>query len=249
MGPVDDLGTGAVEMSLDDLAGRSGVSPRTIRFYQSAGVLPKPRKDGRDARYNTEHLDRLRLIALLQERGLKLEAVRSVLERGSRGPRSASDWLGVDAALRNPWVEDRPARLSLTDVHELLGTRPHRLVGELVDAGLLERASDGSFVIPSPALVDLSLRLLDAGVSIDVANRAARVLRRRLAKAADDLVELFESETGRSFAGRGTPREIAAALDALRPIALDAASLILAQEIERALRRLAAAGPRKPKRT
>jgi hypothetical protein len=65
------------------------------------------------------------------------------------------------------------------------------------------------------------------------------LLRRRLSRAADDLVELFESETGRSFAGAGRPEEVAAALDVLRPIALDAAQLILAQELERSLRVLA----------
>ncbi len=65
---------------------------------------------------------------------------------------------------------------------------------------------------------------------------------RRLAKGADDLVKLFEGETGKSFAGSGTPQELAEALDVLRPIAQDAAQLILAQELERSLRRLASKG-------
>jgi hypothetical protein len=43
----------------------------------------------------------------------------------------------------------------------------------------------------------------------------------------------------------GTADEVANAIATLRPIALDAAGLILAQEIERGLRRLAAAGPRR----
>ena len=71
---------------------------------------------------------------------------------------------------------------------------------------------------------------------------------RRLARAADYLVKLFETETGRSFAGRGAPDEISAALDAVRPVALDAAGLILAQELERALRKLAATGSSKSRR-
>ena len=68
-------------------------------------------------------------------------------------------------------------------------------------------------------------------------------------KAADDLVKLFEAETGRSFAGKGAPGEVAAALDALRPVALDAAGLILAQELERALRHLATTGTRRSRRS
>jgi len=89
---------------------------------------------------------------------------------------------------------------------------------------------------------------VDAGVRLDVSQQAAELLRRRLARAADDLVKLFETETGRSFAGRGAPEEISAALDAVRPVALDAAGLILAQELERALRKLAATGSSKSRR-
>ncbi len=139
--------------------------------------------------------------------------------------------------------------MTLAEVHQRLGKRPRRLVGELVDAGLLERRDDGTFVAPSDALLDLSLRLVDAGVNLDVSQQAAELLRRRLARAADDLVKLFETETGRSFAGRGAPEEIAAALDAVRPVALDAAGLILAQELERALRKLAATGTSKSRRS
>jgi DNA-binding transcriptional MerR regulator len=232
---------GSGEIGIDGLAERSGVTPRTIRYYQSEGVLPRPRKEGRDARYTTAHLERLELIADLQARGLKLEAIKDLVGK-DRPHRSVSEWLGLDEVLRAAWADDEAATMSLGEVHELLEGRPRRLVGELVDGGLLVQNDDGTFGAPSRALLDLSLRLLDAGVSIDIGVRAADVLRRRLAKGADDLVKLFEGETGKSFAGSGTPQELAEALDALRPIAQDAAQLILAQELERSLRRLASKG-------
>ena len=72
------------ELSLDELAERSGVSARTIRYYQSEGVLAAPRREGREARYNAGHLERLELVAELQERGLKLEAIRSLLDRAGK---------------------------------------------------------------------------------------------------------------------------------------------------------------------
>jgi DNA-binding transcriptional MerR regulator len=233
------------ELSLDDLAERAGVAPRTIRYYQSKGILPKPRHDGRDARYDDGHLARLRLIGELQERGLKLDAVRELLALEAKGGRSVVDWLGLDEVLRNPWVEDGPRTMTLAEVHEVLGDRPRRLVGSLVDAGVLSHQDDGRFFTPSQALLDLTLRLVDAGATIDIATRAETLLRKRLARAADDLVDLFHAETGRAFAGHGSAEEVADALATLRPIALDAAGLILAQEIERGLRRLAAAGPRR----
>jgi len=233
------------ELSLDDLAERAAVSPRTIRYYQSEGILPKPRHDGREARYDDSHLVRLRLIGELQERGLKLDAVRELLALEAKGGRSVVDWLGLEEVLRNPWVEDGPRTMTLAEVHEVLGTRPRRLVGSLVDAGVLSRQDDGRFFTPSQALLDLTLRLVDAGATIEIATRAEGLLRKRLARAADDLVDLFHAETGRAFAGRGTAEEVADALATLRPIALDAAGLILAQEIERGLRRLAADPRRK----
>ena len=237
------------ELSLDELADRSGVSSRTIRYYQSEGVLPSPRRDGRDARYNVGHVERLELVGELQARGLKLEAIKSLLERAGKQKTSVTEWLGIDEALRTSWTDDQPKTMTLAQVHQRLGTRPRRLVGELVDGGLLEPQPDGTFVAPSDALLDLTFRLLDAGVSVDVSSQAADLLRRRISRAADDLVKLFEAETGRSFAGGGAPDEIAAALDAIRPVALDAAGLILAQELERAMRKLAATGTRKPRRS
>lgn len=234
-------GTGSDDgetLTLDEIADTTGVSPRTIRYYQSEGVLPRPHRSGRDARYTAEHVERLQLVAELQARGLKLGAIKNLVSRDRRN-QSVADWLGIDEVLRASWSHDEAATLSLSDVHALLGAHPRRLVGELVDAGLLERNDDGSFVAPSRELLDLVVRMLDAGVSIDIGTRAGEILRKRLAKAADDLVELFEAETGRSFAGSGRPDEVAAALAVLRPIALDGARLILAQEFERALRSLA----------
>src|SRR3954449_1759958 len=139
----DDRASGAAsdpvpELSLDELAERSGVSGRTIRYYQSEGVLPRPRKDGREARYTEEHVERLELIAELQERGLKLEAIKGLVGPHAR-PKSVSDWLGIDEVLRASWSNDRRETMSLAEVHELLGKHPRRFVGELVDVGLLVR--------------------------------------------------------------------------------------------------------------
>ena len=97
--------------------------------------------------------------------------------------------------------------------------------------------------MPSPTLLDLALQLHDAGVDIDISGKLRDLLRRRLSKAVDDAVKLVVGRTGSGFAGNATPEEVATALAALRPIARETTSLILAQEVERALRRLADAGP------
>ena len=71
----------------------------------------------------------------------------------------------------------------------------------------------------------------------------ATCCRRRLAKVVDDAVKLLVERTGAGFAGNATPEELATAVGALRPIARETTSLILAQEVERALRDLVDAGP------
>src|SRR3954447_8813461 len=67
--------------SLTDLADLGGVTPRTVRFYFSQGLLPSPGATGPGVRYGEEHLDRLRLIRRLQREHLPLAEIRSRLSQ------------------------------------------------------------------------------------------------------------------------------------------------------------------------
>ena len=60
--------------SMSDLVQLTGLDARTIRYYISQGLLPKPLKRGRGADYSGIHLDRLKLIAVLKNT-LKLEEI------------------------------------------------------------------------------------------------------------------------------------------------------------------------------
>ena len=228
---------------LADIAARSSLPARTIRFYQSVGVLPKPDRRGRVAIYREEHLERLRVIAELRDRGLTLAGIRDLLDRRVSPGVSVGDWLGLDSTLRGPWSEDRPRLADDSELADLLGRRPPGLRGRLEQSGYLHREPDGSCFIPSPALLDLALRLQDAGIDVEVTGQARDLLTRRLARAIDDLIALFVERTGAGFAGRASADELDAALDTLRPIAREAAGLILAHEVERGLRSLLEAGP------
>src|ERR1700728_2599145 len=61
--------------TIDDLAALTRVPSRTIRFYQAKGVLPRPELRGRVAYYGPAHVQRLELIASLQDRGLRIDAI------------------------------------------------------------------------------------------------------------------------------------------------------------------------------
>ena len=62
-------------MTVADLAERSGIPGRTIRFYITRGLLPGPSRAGRGAPYTAEHLDRLAEIQTLQNQGLTLAEI------------------------------------------------------------------------------------------------------------------------------------------------------------------------------
>jgi DNA-binding transcriptional MerR regulator len=232
----------ADRFGLAELVDRSGVPVRTVRWYQSEGLLPKPTKRGRDAVYTDDHLQRLELIAELRDRGLTLTAIRDLVSRDRPG-RTVAEWLGVDATLSAPWSDDRPRIIDRHELTELTGDRRAGLIAELQDARYVEPAEGGAWLVPSPALLDLALQLHDAGIDIDIAGKLRDLLRRRLSKAVDDAVKLIVERIGAGFAGTATAEEVATAIGALRPIARETTSLILAQEVERALKRLVDAGP------
>jgi len=67
-------------LRIDDLAHLSGISGRTIRFYNTQGLLPAPLMQGRVAYYNQEHLLVLGIIRELKEQqNLSLEEIKQLL--------------------------------------------------------------------------------------------------------------------------------------------------------------------------
>lgn len=226
-----------VAYSLDELATLSGVPSRTIRYYQSERLIPSPAKKGRDAVYRPDHVERLRLIGELRDRGLNLGAIRDLVAV-DHPARTVATWLGVDATLSAPWSDDRPRIVTKDELDALIGDRRRGLLGDLQQAKYVELGPSGTWLVPSPGLLDLALQLFDAGIDIDLSGRMRDLLRSRLSKAVDESVKLLVDHLGAGFAGAASPEELATALGTLRPAARETTSLILAQEVERALRDL-----------
>jgi DNA-binding transcriptional MerR regulator len=63
------------EYAIGELADLAGVTPRTIRYYVSIGLLPSPEQAGPKTRYTDGHLGRLRLIRHLQRQHLPLSEI------------------------------------------------------------------------------------------------------------------------------------------------------------------------------
>lgn len=75
-------------MKIGEIAARVGANPKTIRFYESIGVIPEPpRTSGGYRDYEEEHVERLQFIRGGQRLGLKLEDIAEVLAFRDRGER------------------------------------------------------------------------------------------------------------------------------------------------------------------
>lgn len=223
------------EMTREELAEQTGLAVRTIRYYHSAGVLPQPVRRGRNVMYNGSHVERLELIRELHDRGLTIPAIRSLVSGPSKAETRGAEDIEIDDILGLPWTEDRPEILDDAAIEVLLENRSPVVVARLLASGLLERQSSDAWLVPSPGLLRLSLVLEDAGVDIEISAKAVDLLRKRLSTAVDELIALFVENAGDGYAGTQTKQELKRALDALRPVAREAAGLVLAQEIERGM--------------
>jgi DNA-binding transcriptional MerR regulator len=225
-------------MTIDELAAHAGVPTRTIRFYQARGALMKPEIRGRVAYYGDGHVDRLKLIAQLQDRGLRIDAIRDLMASIDRGELDLAEWLGIEQEVQAPWADDQARTVDEAGLYLLAGTRRPGLVAELVRNRLVERRGD-MFLIPSPALLGIGLRLAAAGIELDTGAAAAEILRKHLRRAVKDLVELFVRGVRDGGVALADPE---ATFATLRPLGIEAVKVMFAREMEHALRGLVESG-------
>lgn len=248
--PAAAGGTGAEaheeRLTIDELADRTGVSVRTIRFYRDEGLLHPPVRRGRQALYDRDHVDRLRAVAVLRERGLALDAIKRLLAEAAAEQTVWADLLDTGDALRSSWVDDRPARLGRDEVLAELGlaTAPDDEVRAALErlerSGIVVATGDGcspTFDVPSPAALRLIGRLGRGGVRADVLQEAGRLISRHLDALADDLVTLLDDRL--DAAGAGHDDDLPAVLDRLKPAALNAVLLVFSGQLDRAAARRA----------
>lgn len=162
---VDPVATSDLELTIDDLAQRAGLPVRTIREYQTMGILPAPERKGRVGIYRMSHLSRLELIGRLQRRGYSLAGIRDLLASW----RDGADLGEVLGLLPDELVHiDEPGTpATLDQLTQLLPELvPDRLDG-LVGTGVVEACGSDSYCIPSPSLLQLAVDLLAAGYDAD----------------------------------------------------------------------------------
>jgi DNA-binding transcriptional MerR regulator len=144
-----------------ELAAEVGISVQLLRSYQSKGLLPPPRHEGRVAWYGPHHRERLLHIRHLKERGFSLRMIAEALEEGGEGALAL--------------VDEREV-LRLAEVAERSGV-PVEVLRALEASGLLRphHLDDGDrYSDADVRFVRNVLTLLGVGLSLEDLMRIAR---------------------------------------------------------------------------
>lgn len=83
-------------MRIGELGSRLGLNPKTIRYYESIGLLPEPERTPSGYRdYDEGAVERLTFIRTAQRLGVTLDEVKEILAFPERGERPCAYVRGV----------------------------------------------------------------------------------------------------------------------------------------------------------
>ncbi len=99
------------ELTVGELAKRSGVATSALRFYESTGLISARRTEGGQRRYDRATLRRVAVIRAAQAVGLSLEEIRAALDSlpAGRTP-TVADWERLSSSWRET-LDERIAEL------------------------------------------------------------------------------------------------------------------------------------------
>jgi DNA-binding transcriptional MerR regulator len=231
--PEEDL------LTIDQLAERTGITVRTIRYYAGRGLLPPPRLRGRTGLYGRDHVARLDLVSELSALGYTLAAIENQLAK--LPPNAGADELALHRALLTPWVSEQVEEI---DAAELARRAGRALGAEELDVleglGIVERLDGGGLRLFCPTDLHTGLAVLDSGLPLAVWSRAHRIVSRHTAALAEELMEMFQEEVLQPYRDRGreaTERgRLAAALGQLKPITVSGVVSAFGRAVNRTIR-------------
>src|SRR4029079_16262540 len=101
--------TNMTELTIGDLAERSGIATSAIRYYEERGLVRSRRTTGNQRRYERAMLRRLAFIRTAQRVGLTLEEIEQALATlpSNRTPTKA-DWSRLSRGSRPPPARHTP---------------------------------------------------------------------------------------------------------------------------------------------
>jgi DNA-binding transcriptional MerR regulator len=235
------MAAAAPDLTIDELVARTGTTSRTIREYQSLGLLEAPRKIGRVGYYDHTHVERLAVISRLQERGYSLAGIRDLIAAWSTGTELPAV-LGVDTAADAATADERPEIYAATALEDLvpgITRRSNRSAAER--AGLIERVDDDRYCVRSPALLQLIIDATSLGVTLPHALGVVDAMRASAEAATTQIVGTFLTDIWTPHVTEGRPDDtderIATFIYRSRAMLQRGAASIFVKELENAYAR------------
>lgn len=176
-----------MEFRVEELAARAGTPVDTLRYYQTRGLLPPPRRAGRIAWYGEAHLQRLLRIRRLAADGFTLGQIARLLGDSGGGGGGDAELLGL---LRERLGGRRLSRAEFAAETGL----PEALIASALQAGLVEPLLvNGAecFTEDDVAMAKIGLELLQGGFPLQALLDLAVEHAQHTAGLADRAIALF----------------------------------------------------------
>jgi len=222
-----------MEYRVEELAAAAGVRVDTVRYYQTKGLLPRPRREKRLAVYSDEHLQALTRIRRYQSQGFNLAAIKRLLADEDRSAAGALLSAAAD--------ESGERTLTRAELAAESGV-PEPFLMSLESTGLLPRprSADGD---PRYGEADLQmaragLLLLKQGFPLDQLLQLASEHAHHIESVSDRAIDLFDSHVRKVDREGADPRAVADTFRALLPavttlVAVHFQRTLLARAIDR----------------
>jgi DNA-binding transcriptional MerR regulator len=218
-----------MELTIDQLAQRCGMTGRNIRQWQTYGLIPPPLRRGRVGIYTEDHLARINRVKELRAQGFPLDLIRRVLAMPDMDVEA--DVRALAAGALAPFADAERVKRTGAELAARFGDG---IAGHLEEAGLAEPAAEG-YLVDAAALAFIE--------AVESAGVPAPAFAATLAKAHDHhraiaalLLESARDEVWRPFIDAGMPstrwRELADTVDRLRQVGMSAQSYMFARALD-----------------
>ena len=223
------------QLTVEQLAAKSGMSVRNIRAHQARGLLSPPEVRMRVGYYGPEHIAQLQLIRDLQEEGFNLGGIKRLLD-DTEG--TAERLLRFKETLVAPLSSEPPETLSTAE----LGRRFRvdaadgpEVLAKAERLGVLVPVGEDKYEAPSPSLLALAEEAVRRGVSVHSALDILEDIERHCDDMSRGVVGLFLHEVWKPFQQARMPAkrwpEMQEDAERLGPIASEALLAIFQQRL------------------
>jgi DNA-binding transcriptional MerR regulator len=226
-------------MTIDQLAERSGITVRNIRFYAGRGLIPSPQLRGRTGLYGPDHLARLELVSELSALGFTLSAIEGHLER--LPARAGAAELALQRALLAPWVPEEIEEIDRAELDRRAGrTLSSDELATLVELGAVTPLDDGRVRLHGTTVLGIGVAVLDSGLPTELWQHVHQLIEQHTTALAEDLMKLFQDEILQPYRDRGRPAEersrLAAALSQLKPLTMRGVMTAFGRAVNKTIR-------------